>query len=198
MGLSSASMFGKIYILLLILLLGTLSAPTLAETVYVNDTLHVGVRDAPGSSGEPRAVVVTGMRLQVLARDGAYIRIRSDKGVEGWIKSAYVTPDKPAVLQLADLQSAQKQLKAKLATQQQTIEQDTARTTALSQELLKLRQENTRMRKRLGETRDIQKKRQYVYLGLGAALLLLAVGGFTAGALWHRKRAMRRLGGLRI
>lgn len=190
-------MSSKIYILVLILTLGALSSPALAESVYVNDTLRVGVRDAPTSNGVPHAVVVTGMHLQVLEHSGAYIRIRTDKGVEGWIKGTYVTPNKPAVLQLADLQSEQAKLKSKLASQQKTIEQGNARTTSMSQELQSLRQTNTRLRKRLGETRRNSSDGDG-YLGIGLVVLLLAIGGFVAGIAWQRKQAVRRLGGLRV
>lgn len=191
-------MSSKIYILILILTLGAVSASALAETVYVNDILRVGVRDTPTSSGVPHAVVITGMRLQVLEHSGAYIKIRSDKGVEGWIKSTYVTPNKPATLQLADLQAQQKKLEAKLTSQAKLIEQGDAKAKAMSQELQKLKQGNARLHKRLGVVRQTRSQRDDHYLAIGGGLILLTIGGFVAGAAWHRKMAMRRLGGLRV
>lgn len=53
---------------------------------YVNDSLRIGVRAEPNTSVAPQNVVITGMQLEVLEREGSYIKIRSDDGVEGWIK----------------------------------------------------------------------------------------------------------------
>lgn len=85
-------------------LLFTVAGSALAETVYVIDTLRLGVRASPDPAESSIAVVATGDVLTVLGREGDYIHIRSEKGVEGWVSQAYVSAEKPARLQLEQMQ----------------------------------------------------------------------------------------------
>ena len=171
----------------------------LAETVYVNDTLRVGVRAEANSDGAPYAVVVTGMRLEVLDRANGYVKIRSDKGVQGWIKDDYVTASKPAKLELSDLQTEQQQLQAKLAEQDTALKEESAKSAAMSTEIKKLKTENSQLHARLSSSMaDNTSNRSVGYLLYVIWLILLAVGGFVAGVLWYRKQAMKRLGCLRV
>lgn len=182
-----------------ILILCSIPFLSLAETVYVSDSLRVGVRSEPNNTVPPHGVVVTGMQLEVLERAHGYIKIRNGKGVEGWIKDVYVTTDKPAKLELSDMQKEQATLQSKLAEQEKRIKDNNARTGALSAELDKLKSENRRLQTQVKVTVSDTKDNQTVgYLLYAAWLVMVAVAGFVAGAVWHRRQAMKRLGGLRV
>lgn len=183
----------------LTLLFWSMPVLALAETVYVNDSLRVGVRAEPDSSTAPHGVVVTGMQLEVLDHAGGYIKIRNQSGVEGWIKNVYVTTEKPAKLELTALQAEQAKLQAQLAKQDKVIKDYGAKSTALSEQLQTLQSTNTELRTRLGETTTGKETRHALGYITYVVLLLVMVGaGFFAGVVWHRKQAMKRLGGLRV
>ena len=84
---------------------------TVAETVYVDDRLRVGVRKEPGNRIAPHAIVYTGMKLEILEEDDGFIRIRTDEGIEGWVKKTYTTSDRPAKELLEDLKHSYNDLK---------------------------------------------------------------------------------------
>ncbi|MCK4709580.1 MAG: TIGR04211 family SH3 domain-containing protein, partial [Gammaproteobacteria bacterium] len=83
-----------------------------AEAVYVDDRLRVGVRNETGNRVAPHAIVYTGMKLEILEEDGNFIRIKTEKGIEGWIKKTYVTSDRPAKDLLAELRKSHDELKS--------------------------------------------------------------------------------------
>jgi uncharacterized protein YgiM (DUF1202 family) len=183
----------------LIVLLWSIPLLASAETVYVSDNLRVGVRAEPDNSVAPHGVVITGMRLAVLDHANGFIKIRNESGVEGWIKDVYVTPDKPAKLELADLQAAQAKLQAQLAQQDKLLQDSKAKATAMTQELATLKTENNKLQTRLtAATTDKASNQTVGYILYVVWLVMLGVGGFVAGIVWHRKQAMKRLGGLRV
>lgn len=184
----------------LLLVLGALLPATgLAETVYVNDSLRVGVRTEPGNSVAPHGVVITGMRLEVLARSDGYVKIRNEAGVEGWIKDIYITTEKPAKLELATLTEEHAKLQAQLAKQDKLIKTSTTSTTSLSEELQALKTANTELQAKLAQTSVGEYTKATQRYGGWLILLLVGTGvGFAVGVSWHRRQAMRRLGGLRV
>lgn len=181
------------------LLLWSIPFLSLAETVYVSDNLRVGVRSEPNNRVAPHGVVITGMRLEVLEHAQGYIRIRNERGVEGWIKDVYVTTDKPAKLKLNDLQKEQATLRSQLAKQEKIDKDENTRAVAMSAELEKLKAANSKLQARLSAaTSDKVSNRTVGYILYTAWLAMLGVGGFIAGVVWQRKQAMKRLGGLRM
>lgn len=199
MDLVKRSMLIKLKIATLTLLIWSIPVLGLAETVYVGDSLRVGVRAEPNNGVAPHGVVITGMQLEVLERANGFIKIRNASGVEGWIKNSYVTTEKPAKLVLADVQAEQATLQTRLAKQDKLLKDATAKTMAMSSELEKLKTVNTQLREQLAESsKGNTSQATRLYLGYVVLLLALVVGGFAAGVVWHRKLAMRRLGGLRV
>jgi SH3 domain protein len=183
----------------LIFLVWSIPLHALAETVYVNDSLRVGVRAEPNNNVAPHGVVITGMKLEVLDHSDGYIKIRNESGVEGWIKDVYVTPDKPAKLELAAAQAEQAKLQAQLAKQDAMLKDYTAKSSAMSAELEKLKTTNTELHTRLSETTAGKGSKATLNdIAYIVMLVVLGGGGFFAGVIWHRKQAMKRLGGLRV
>ncbi len=172
------------------------SADVLAQSVFVNDQLRVGVRPEPSQLVAPVGVVLTGMKLQVLERKDPFIKIRTEKGLEGWIKDIYVTDKTPAILRVKDLQNQQKKVQQEL--------QDVVKTkTALEEANAIL---NDRIDALKAQRAEFQRNQAIQIIssaksGSGVSIIWSIGGiviGFILGYLWHRHQSMKRLGGLRI
>ncbi len=189
---------GKAHLLYLILLL--LPVQAFAQTVYVNDTLRVGVRPEPNNEVGPVSVVVTGMKLEVLERSDAYLKIRTDKGVEGWIKDIYVTNDLPAQLKLAKLAKEHEKLLAQIGNQDDLVKTAEINNVSLLKEVDTLKKSNTGLRLRVLKAEKTGDGAELSVTILLYALLfiVLVIAGFALGVLWYRGQAMKRLGGLRV
>ena len=186
---------------ILTVLLFCLSLPlnVLADTVYVNDQLRVGVRTEPSNSVAPIGVVTTGMQLDVLERRAGFIRIRTVQGMEGWISESYVTDDKPAALIVEELQEQNRKLGEMTTQKDKLIKTAESATAKLGKENTELQDRNEQLRLQLLEARQAATEPEVSpYTWSVILALLMGVAGFGVGVLWHRRQAMRRLGGLRV
>ncbi|MCP4628719.1 MAG: TIGR04211 family SH3 domain-containing protein, partial [bacterium] len=80
-------------VLLCVLALWWTSA--LAKTAYVADRLIVTVRGGKGSGFNIVARLTSDDPVVVLQEDGAYSKIRTAQGVEGWVSQQYITTQRP-------------------------------------------------------------------------------------------------------
>lgn len=184
-------------------LLLSLSLTTIAfaETVYVDDSLRVGVRPEPDNNYSPTSVVVSGMILEVLERKGSYMLIRTPSGVEGWVSNSYVTKKKPAQILLDELRQEEKVLQETINVLNSRIESLSQSEKQLRIKLSDMEQENTEVKEQLNEDSRI------AGLLSGSTtpwwsnlifLILLSLGSFGGGVLWYRKLLAKKLGGLSI
>jgi hypothetical protein len=90
---------------LLLLAASLLAVSIHAEQVYVSDKLVVNLTDQASSEGQRVTTVETGDVLEVLERVDGYIRVRTEKGNEGWLKSGYAITQIPAARRLKELES---------------------------------------------------------------------------------------------
>lgn len=185
-------------VILLVLLLG----PGLlcAEVVYINDVLRVGVRPEPNNIVAPTHVVMTGMKLEVLDRSEGFIQIRTEQGVEGWIKEIYVSGQRPAQLELADLKEKYQQLVDDSSQANDKIKAANDANTALQQQLDELLEQNRLMQTELQEIRAKTETddSMMIFLISGLLMIVLFVAGLLIGISWHRQQVTKRLGGLRF
>lgn len=174
-----------------------LSTATLAvETVYISDNLRVGVRTDPQSNDLPIGVVFTGMRMDVLDRMDGYVKIKTDKGITGWVKDIYVTKTPPAIIQLNKLQVKHDSLTKELTAGHDTTGELEKANVVLNEQLDNLKKQQ----------REWQRERAMViatqYTGTSwfwfILIIVIGIAGFVSGALWYRSQAMKRLGGLRV
>jgi len=93
-------------------LLALLPLTARAETRYVSDILVVTVRDQPTNSAQTLTTALTGDPLEVLEETGDYLRVKTAKGVEGYIRSQYVSKETPKSEQIRQLGERVKQLQA--------------------------------------------------------------------------------------
>lgn len=173
-----------------------------AEQVYINDTLRVGVRPSPSGSVAPIAVVTTGMKLNVLDRVDGYLKIRGEKGIEGWIKDIYVVDVAPSIIKLHALQTKHaaamkelKNLKADLRVAAET-------TQVLSEQLAAQKADKSKLQLELARkvgVERLEETQHSILWWIGLFVIPgMAFGAFYGGIVWYRNQAMKRLGGLRV
>ena len=80
-------------------LLGTLAGLLAAShagaaTVYVKEEFKIGLHSAAERRAPILELVRAGAALEELSRDGNYVRVRTDNGVEGWVDACllYTSP----------------------------------------------------------------------------------------------------------
>lgn len=167
--------------------------------MYVGDVLRVGVRAEPDNSQPAHGVVVSGMKLDVLEHKGGYIKVRSVKGVQGWIRDVYVTNDKPAKLKLVELQAEQAALQARVVEQDKRIKNESSKASSLEAELVQLKSSNRRLEARNSlVNNEIAHSKPVGFLLYALWIIMLVVVGFAIGYSWQRKQAMKQFGGLQV
>lgn len=121
--------------ILLIIALGCF-ASTRGETVYVSDILFVPLRG--GQSTEHKILhkgIRSGTALELLEENETtgYSRIRMVNGLEGWIKSQYLSEELIARHQLDGLRQRISELQADMASARQNVVQLKAKANSLDQ-----------------------------------------------------------------
>jgi SH3 domain protein len=178
-----------------------------AETLYVTDSLRLGIYEASDTSGQAFESLVSGTALEVLERNANYAHVRTPAGREGWVKAAYLVPLKPAAARVGELEAELASLKDEIAaarTAQQAAEDELGRltnqtastvgsATAMQEAINRLQIEN-----RAYEERFELYRYSLPFKWVGLALIVTLVGGFVVGLWWLDARIRRRHGGFRI
>ena len=173
-----------------------------AESVYVDDKLRVGVRSEAKSREAPLVVVTTGAQLEVLERDGGYLRVRTEEGVEGWVNGIYVTSEMPARMRLRQIRQQNEQLESEMERLRDSSSELVEENEQLNIRLSGLMQENGVLHAKLSQLYEAsgppdEEDHFWIYAAGGTAVLLFVLG-FLAGLKFYHRRIERRLGGFRI
>lgn len=168
------------------------------EIQYVGDTLHVGVRATPDHTQPSIAVLVTGTAVEVLDKQQDYLHVRTRSGLEGWVKSSYLSKSKPAKLLLEGLRKDKQTLQAELEHlhSENAVAHDSDMAVRAMQANEELLTEEIRDLHQRVNVRTISGKHDWIYWFV--ALLVAAGLGFVTGLLWCRGRIRKKLGGLTI
>lgn len=69
-----------------------------AETKYITDRVEASVRSGKGlaAGSQYLGVVHNGDKVEVLATEGEYARVKLASGTEGWLHTRYLVADQPA------------------------------------------------------------------------------------------------------
>lgn len=169
-----------------------------ADSVYVKDSLRVGVRTEPSNSIAPIGVVLTGMQLEVLERSGGYVKIRTDRGLEGWIKNSYVDTEPPAIIKLKRLQSEYDQLKSRVGKHDDLLKTTETTNKTLNEQIDTLKSSNAELQLALAKEQHTNSQSVSSYFWLALSYIAFCAAGIGIGVTWHRRLAMKRLGGLRF
>ena len=89
---------------LVALLLALLAIKSMAATAYVSDELVLGVYAEENSQGQRLATLHSGTQVETLAQNGEFSQVRLSDGTTGWVKSAFLTANEPAVVRVKRLE----------------------------------------------------------------------------------------------
>lgn len=133
----------KTYLISIGLLL-LLANTSFAGTGYVSDILVVTVRTEPGNSAEILTTVRTGEALEILEDQKEYLWVRTSEGIEGYVRSQYISSELPKSIQIKQLQEANAELQQKVSQLSSTLGESVKKAAALTtteQDLAKLKVE---------------------------------------------------------
>jgi SH3 domain protein len=107
-------------IVMMLVLLGALPIELQAETVYITDSLLVGLHEEKSIDSAILKVLPTGTALEVISRDNEFVNVRDPKGVTGWVSNNYLISNNPDLNEGSNAGAAQskrvKELEAELHT----------------------------------------------------------------------------------
>ena len=169
-----------------------------AETVYVSDSLRVGVRAEPDNAYAPVGVVKTGMKLEVLESQQGYLKIKTNDGLTGWIKKIYVIEEAPAVTRLKQMQTQNDELAAQTNELQATISTLKNTNVSLTGQVEDLKEDRSRLQLLQAKSNSSQHEGKTAWYSWLVALVFVAAGSFFGGMQWCRYQTTKRLGGLRL
>ena len=153
--------------------------------MYISDNLRVGVRPEPGTSTAPTKVITAGTVITILQKSSDYVRIRTDDGIEGWIRNDYISELPPARTRLDEMEKARDKAQQELAIANNN-------TQALNQKIQLLNDEIDTLHQKLAALRPGSNK-MWIYMII--ATLSLCGLAFTLGILWNKQQVARKLGG---
>ncbi|HEX5418746.1 MAG TPA: TIGR04211 family SH3 domain-containing protein [Gammaproteobacteria bacterium] len=178
-----------------------------AETAYVTDMLQLGLHKAADASDQAFDNLPSGTAVNVLKRDGGFAQVTLTDGREGWVKSAYLVTEKPARLQLAEIQDEMTSLRAQLKLAEagrSKAEQDLAQIrqsrAADQRASVEVREARTRLKQQNDDFAErLNRYRHSLPLPwVLAALPLMLILGFVAGWWWLDASIRQRHGGFRV
>jgi SH3 domain protein len=198
----------------------TISPFSFADEAYIRDTLYVPLRG--GESSEHRIIhrgIKSGTPLERLETNeqSGYTRVRTGKGLEGWLLTQYLVDEPIASTQLdivkSELQSLDtkhqqtllslkevKEARKILADQNELLAEDLATITTLSANVVVIDEQN----KRLSEERDVllqkiknlneitnalsdDRAQQWFLRGAGVILIGLMFGFWFSRRIYHKR-----------
>jgi SH3 domain protein len=198
----------------------TISPFSFADEAYIRDTLYVPLRG--GESSEHRIIhrgIKSGTPLERLETNEqtGYTRVRTGKGLEGWLLTQYLVDEPIASTQLdivkSELQSLDtkhqqtllslkevKEARNVLADQNELLAEDLATITTLSANVVVIDEQN----KRLSEERDVllqkiknlneitnalsdDRAQQWFLRGAGVILIGLMFGFWFSRRIYHKR-----------
>lgn len=192
---------------LLCIVLAASTAGAAAETVYVTDSLRLGLHLAPDTSDRPFENLVSGTAVEVLERNPNYARVRLSDGREGWVKATFLVAEKPAaarVLELeaeiggyenaaAEAKTAQNAAEVELEGLRSELQATTGSAETIQETIARLERENVEHAERLEAYRHT-----LPIVWVIPAVVVALVGGFFVGLWWLDALIRRRHGGFRV
>ena len=76
-----------------------------ADTRYVSDRLIISVRDGQNLNAAVLGYIETAAPVDILEEKEDILRIRTEDGLEGWVRAQYIVSEKPKVLIIENLKN---------------------------------------------------------------------------------------------
>src|SRR5436190_7518026 len=192
---------------LLCLALGAWAGGAAAETVYVTDSLRLGLYAAADASEKPLENLVSGTAVEVLERESNMAHVRLADGREGWVKATFLVADKPAAARIAELEAqlggfenatsaaktAQAAAEHQLADLRTELQTTSGSSESIKETIERLEGENAAYIERLERNRHTLPL-AWVF----PAVVVALVAGFLVGLWWLDALIRRRHGGFRV
>jgi SH3 domain protein len=177
------------------------------ETAYVTDMLQLGLHRAEDTSDSAFRNLASGAELTVLERTNSYARVRTADGDEGWVRSAFLVSDKPAMLRVAEVEARAAELERELEAaiaERDSAKSDAAGIVASAELELAAVEVSRDTLARLQQENSEYQARMELYRGaipwpwVVAALVVVLGVGFVGGWWWLDASIRRRYGGFRV
>ena len=97
-------------------LLALTSSISHAQTVFVIDELQLGLHTERQITSPIAGMIDSGTELEVLEREGNFVRVKTKDGREGWVDGAYIASARPVAARLKAIITSNEALRAELST----------------------------------------------------------------------------------
>jgi len=87
-----------------------------ADTRYVSDRLIISVRDGQDQNAAVLGYLETAAPVEILEENGDFLRIRTEDGLEGWVRAQYIVTETPKALIIDNLKNEIKALNKEIQT----------------------------------------------------------------------------------
>lgn len=140
-----------------------LFAASSLHAAHITDKLLVGFYEQPNDSNRPQRILTSGTAVEVLKREDTFSQVRLGDGSTGWVKSTYITEEKPAKAQLLELQAKTGALQQELQAKEQELQAARAKSSntadpKLQQELATTKRKLIEVRKEIAQLQESHKK----------------------------------------
>jgi len=142
----------RVLLLLPLLLLG---GHALAERVWVDDALLISLRTGQGNAYKILRTLPSGTPLEVLERGPEYCLVKTEGGIEGWVRTQYLVDQPIARDRLVAAEAKIGRLEARSAELRHSIDTLQGEKRTLTGERDTLRRENATMRDELENLRQV-------------------------------------------
>ncbi|KEA62361.1 Arylsulfatase [Marinobacterium lacunae] len=144
---------------LLLALMGSLSATAQAEPAHIADDAYVFMNSGPSNQYRINGRVNSGESVVILDRKNEYVQVKTASGRVGWVPESFVDPGQSDLVRMPELETelvnakkqieAQKQeidvLKSSAQNRRQESEENQARVVELEQEISSLKSQIANM-----------------------------------------------------
>jgi SH3 domain protein len=87
-----------------------------ADTRYVSDRLIISIRDGQDQNAAVLGYLETAAPVEILEEKGDFLRIRTEDGIEGWVRTQYIVSEKPKALIIDNLENKIETLNKEIET----------------------------------------------------------------------------------
>ncbi len=122
------------------------TASVFADTRYVSDRLIISVRDGQNQDAAVLGYIETAAPVEILKEKEDFLKIRTEDGIEGWVRAQYIVSEKPKALIIENLKNEIRALNKEfenLKNGQDSASNTLSKTKKMYQEKIKALEEET-------------------------------------------------------